>query len=205
MIYTFSRAMVEDGLDLVEPYALISISTPSFSMRSRAQDYQEDNHPAKLPADEFRMDILRLAFWDLDESAGQAEYMRDDKFAAQVMLYCPEDARRVARFVKAWVVDLVIHCDAGISRSQGMANAIADHLDVDVKHSTRGVPNRHVYRLTWEALRPAEKGIPPAELAARAWAGSMKAMRPDVTLPPRGRGKGMGKTDRYQVRYSDGE
>jgi len=153
MIYTFSREMVEFGLDLTEPYALISISTPAvYGPKGNAQGFNMDDHAAALPADEFRLDILRLAFWDVDES--DLRSLGSDKWQAQVRLYSPEDARRVAAFVRAWAVNLVIHCDAGISRSQGMAAAISDHLDVPVKHSTPGMPNRHVYRITWEALRP---------------------------------------------------
>jgi hypothetical protein len=202
MIYTFSRDMIESGIDLVEPYALISISTQSFSMRGDAQKYQEDNHPAKLPADEFRLDILRLAFWDVDRIDPQWP----DRVKAQAILFSPQQAAQVAYFVKGWGVNFVIHCDAGISRSQGMANAISDHFDVDVKHSTKGAPNSHVYRLTWEALRPGDVGIPPAELAARAWAGSLKTMRPDVTLPQvtkRGGDTPNRTPDKYRIRYSD--
>jgi hypothetical protein len=151
MIYTFSRDMIELGIGLTEPYALISISTPAcYGPRGNPGQFNMDEHGAFLPADEFRLDILRLAFWDVEENIFAD---LDDKSAAQVCLYSQEDARRVAAFVRAWKVNLVVHCDAGISRSQGMANAIADHLEVEVKHSERGMPNRHVYRLTWEALR----------------------------------------------------
>jgi len=195
MIYTFSRAMVEAGLDLVEPYTLISISSPVVYGPNRdATKFDEGRHAASLPADQFRLDILRLAFWDVE---GVPQGMAgDDKWVAQVRLYSAEDARRVAAFIRAWKVNIVVHCDAGISRSQGMANAIADHLDVDVKHSTRGMPNRHVYRMTWEALRPADVGIPKEELAARAYAKTFEAFKPQTVVRAKGK-------DRHQIRFED--
>src|SRR2546426_10729987 len=105
MIYTFSRDSVEAGVDVGEPYALISISTPRLT-------------PATLPPDPLRLDTLRLVFYD--SSPGQG----------MICLYTVEDARRVASFVRVSLgVGLVVHCDMGLSRSQGMANAIADHLD----------------------------------------------------------------------------
>lgn len=195
MIYTFSRDMVETGLDLVEPYALISISTPpAYGPNQEGRLFDEGRHAATLPADEFRLDVLRLAFWDVEDIP--QGFQGDNKWLAQVQLYSAEDARRVAAFVRAWKVNIVVHCDAGISRSQGMANAISDHLDAPVRHSTRGMPNRRVYQMTWNALRPDEVGIPKAELAARAFAKTFEAFKPRVQ--PRLDGK-----DKYRIRFSE--
>jgi hypothetical protein len=191
MIYTFPRAVVEFGLDLVEPYALISISTPKiYGYNERAADFNLDHHEAALPADEFRIDVLRLAFWDMDRLDPQW----NDRMQAQARLYSAEDARRVATFVKANKVNLVIHCDAGISRSQGMANAIADHLDVEVKHSVRGTPNSHVYGLTWEALRPR---VLPPKLDPKSPALTPSVIVP-VTIPT-------AKRDKYRINFKGGE
>ena|SRR5438034_101578 len=135
MIYTFSRDAVEAGVDVGEPYAVVSISTPRLT-------------PATLPRDSLRRDLLRLVLHDSTPGQGM------------ICLYTVEDARRVAALVRVSLgVSLVVHCDMGISRSQGMANAIADHLDTEVRHSTPGMPNPHVYRLTWEALRRAPSWV----------------------------------------------
>jgi hypothetical protein len=166
MIYTFSREAVELGIgrdfpELAEPYALISISTPKvYGSRTptvdRFDEWGEpaylngaDNHTVTLPFDMNRVDLLRLAFWDLDEISPKWSL----RLQAQARLYSSEDARRVAAFVEAnQRMNLVIHCDAGISRSQGMAIAIADYTGALVQHSVMGYPNRLVQRLTWTAL-----------------------------------------------------
>lgn len=152
-VYTFSRYMVEFGLNQTEPYVLVSISTPPRPRAHEVQYYMEDASSAALMADEFRLDVLRLRFHDLDEwPIGLT-----DRDRAHVALYSPEQAAQVAAFVRAWPkVDIVIHCDAGISRSQGMAEAIAEHKGVKAKHSGPGAPNRYVFRLTYDALRPGE-------------------------------------------------
>ena len=186
MIYTFGREEIEAGLAMAEPYALISISSPTiygFEGQARAQLFQESHHEAILPADENRLGILRLAFHDVDVAPSDL----DDKLKSQIRLYSAEDARRVAAFVKAWTVNFVVHCDAGISRSQGMANAIGDHLDVDVKHARAGAPNRLVYKLTWDALRPAISVRRPSLTGD------------DTVLPTRRAGKTADGDARYRV------
>ena len=189
MIYTFGRAEIEAGINLTEPYALISISSPrlyGYEGTPRVQKFTEAGRDeAMLPADENRLGVLRLAFHDLDHISNF-----DDNLASQIRMYNTEDARRVAAYVKAWKVNLVVHCDAGISRSQGMANAISDHLDVEVKHSRHGMPNRLVYRLTWEALNP--------KVTLR------HASDDDVVLSTRRDGKTSEGADRYRVVFKNG-
>ena len=200
MIHTFSRAAIEGGIDLVEPYALISISTPKVYGgygNNRPQAFDLDASAAVLPPDKFRLDILRLAFWDVNI----LDPLWDNRLIAQARLYSAEDARRVAAFVRGWTIDFVVHCDAGISRSQGMANAIADHLDVEVTHSVRGMPNIHVYRLTWEALRPA---LTPKGYRAPLVAPDSPALKPSVVLPPKLDPRArIVPEDKYRIRYSD--
>lgn len=157
MIYTFPREAVEQGLRLTEPYALISISTPKvYGWETYADQHDDDRHGPSLPADVNRVDILRLAFWDVDALSPEWP----DTLKAQARLYSTEDARRVAAFVREYRgLNIVIHCDAGISRSQGMANAIALYLGITkVKHSVQGFPNHHVYTLTWTALNAVQPG-----------------------------------------------
>jgi hypothetical protein len=153
-VYTFSRYMVEFGLDLSDPYVLISISTPPRPKPHEIQGYMEDASSAALLPDEFRLDVLRLRFHDLDTwPIGLT-----DRERAHTALYSPEQAAQVAAFVRAWPhADIVVHCDAGISRSQGMAEAIAKHRGVRAKHSGPGDPNKLVFKLTWNALRPGEE------------------------------------------------
>lgn len=194
-VYSFSRDAVEFGLDLGEPYVLISISTPLASAAPTAHEFQEDRSSALLPPDEFRLDVLRLRFHDLD---GWPQGMTD-RGRAHVALYSPEQAAQVAAFVRGWGRhDIVVHCDAGISRSQGMANAIAEHKGVKAKHMGYGMPNRLVYRLTWEALRPGD--TIKARLTApplRPIGGSSGA----VSLPPTILPIDTGERDKHKIRW----
>lgn len=145
--------MVEFGLDQDDPYVLISISTPPIPKPHQVKGFMEDQSSASLMPDEKRLDVLRLRFHDLDTwPLGLS-----DRERAHIALYSPEQAAQVAAFVRAWPdADVVIHCDAGISRSQGMAEAIARHKGVKAKHSGPGDPNKLVFKLTYAALRPGE-------------------------------------------------
>jgi predicted protein tyrosine phosphatase len=191
MVYTFSRYMVEYGLELTDPYVLVSISTPPKPKLHEVQGYMEDESSAVLLPDEFRLDVLRLRFHDLDTWPMGLT----DRERAHVALYTPEQANQVAAFVRAWPkADVVVHCDAGVSRSQGMAAAIAEHRGVKAKNAVEpGDPNRHVYRLTWEALRPGET------IKARLLGPQPTLGGTDVTIPSPLRGKG---TDPYRIRFT---
>jgi predicted protein tyrosine phosphatase len=61
--------------------------------------------------------VLRLAFNDIVAAP-----------AAEDVLFGPEHAREILRFVKEWahVERLVVHCGAGVSRSPGVAIGLCD-------------------------------------------------------------------------------
>ena len=69
-----------------------------------------------------------------------------------------EQANKISDFVKRWwndVETLIVQCDAGISRSAGVAAAIskwATNDDREYFNSGKYVPNRNCYRLTLNAL-----------------------------------------------------
>lgn len=75
---------------------------------------------------------------------------------------CPmtdTDARQIAKFVadieENGVTHIIIHCDAGVSRSAGVAKAIAESRglpETAVHYENVPNPNPHVYRFMKEAL-----------------------------------------------------
>ena len=98
------------------------------------------------------LDILRLSFSDAD-GEGLDVY---GNCVDESDLMTDEDARKVAAFVEAHRdVYILVHCDAGISRSAGVAAAILKHYtgdDRQVFRSGRHYPNMWCYCKTLNAL-----------------------------------------------------
>jgi len=106
--------------------------------------------------------VLRQHFHDVE--ANFAADMFEPHFAvniepkkAAIEAFTEAQATEVAKFVKALPAEvgtLVLQCEVGISRSAGMAAAVARHLGYDDMPFFRDhLPNRRVYRMTLEALR----------------------------------------------------
>lgn len=125
-----------------ETCAMISISDPRMGYDSAPFCSQENNV----------VEILRLQFSDADQpgldvygnETGIEDLMSDD------------DARRVAEFVAKYREhNIIVHCDAGFSRSAGVAAAITKYLtgdDSKIFNSQMRHPNMWCYRKTLEAL-----------------------------------------------------
>ena len=81
--------------------------------------------------------ILRLQFHDLDKHCEGYEIFTD------------KDAKKVRRFVTSHLNEIetiVIHCEAGVSRSVGMGAAIAKfYFNDDTVFFDRGIPNKLIY------------------------------------------------------------
>lgn len=98
-------------------------------------------------------DILRLKFND-EELRIHTRY--GDKENADAITL--EQAEQIAVFVKRWVakVDImIIHCEAGVSRSAGCAGAILKYFyndDTQIFNNSYYCPNMSVYRMVIEAL-----------------------------------------------------
>lgn len=114
------------------PHLLISISAP--------------NDKPKLPINKNRIDILSLEFHDLDEP------YKDYK------IFSKEDAYSIFEFLKQNknIRDIVIHCDAGVSRSPAIAAALAKIFnDDDSEYFKEYLPNMLVYKTmmdVWKEL-----------------------------------------------------
>lgn len=110
------------------------------------------------------VDVVLLEFDDIDHMPmeGSASW---NVLGKNPILFAPEMARKVVDKLKdTGVQAVVVHCEAGISRSAGMAAAIAKHFNGDdseffnsptnlyaIQRSVYS-PNRLVYRVMLDAL-----------------------------------------------------
>ncbi|MFI5340708.1 MAG: hypothetical protein ACHQ7N_12830 [Candidatus Methylomirabilales bacterium] len=134
MRLTFMGRGAAERLRLADKYVMVSITDPG-------------SRPAALH-DPACVAVLRLEFHDLDELPG---------FGGAFVLFTPEMAAQVAAFVEQWRDDvsrIVVHCEAGISRSCAVASALALYFTGDdTRERQSGCPNALVYKLMTEALK----------------------------------------------------
>lgn len=119
-----------------EPSVIISISNPYTKY---------DTEPFKSEKNRV-IDILRLSFVDADCEGDLDVYGR---VASAADLMNDEKANQVVDFVEKYVdYPIIVHCDAGISRSAGVAAAILKHYtgdDNQIFGAHRYAPNMLVY------------------------------------------------------------
>lgn len=124
-----TRKRIESTPPPAVPHVVISITT-------------SPHDEARIPETPAFRGILRLAFFDSD--LPPEEEGPEGLFAAA-------DARRIWDFVlahRAQVACVVLHCNAGLSRSPGVAAALARALDgEDAEFFARYKPNSRVYRI----------------------------------------------------------
>ncbi len=135
--YVYSRQMVE----LIEPHEVphlvVSISCP------RDED-------AKIKTNEHTLKVLRLQFWDFDKvppGHEEAGLSKDSE------CFQPAQARQILALVKTYpeAQRLIVHCDAGHSRSPAVAAALSKILvGDDADYFLRYRPNMRVYRTILE-------------------------------------------------------
>ncbi len=124
-----------------KPTLVISITDPT----------KELNVFAKNPN---IVSILRLQFDDTDP-----DILWDNE-----ILMSKNDAEKIKKFIdffKDKAECLVVHCEAGISRSAGVMAAIQKYLvgtDEAIFNNRRFSPNMHCYRLTLNALMDIPDG-----------------------------------------------
>lgn len=120
-------------------YAWISITTPG-------------DEPAYIPTRKpYDVGIKRLSFHDIDDGEAGGVDINGEPYVAPDM----QHAREIYSFVR-WNImaldELYIHCDAGISRSAGVAAALSKiFLDTDEEFfKAPYYPNRLIYRMILE-------------------------------------------------------
>ncbi|NLI01352.1 MAG: hypothetical protein GX446_17890 [Chthonomonadales bacterium] len=113
------------------PHIVISITDPG-------------TREAALADSPLRMGVLRLQFWDASEHDNYADVPSEEHAAA------------IVDFVRRHLSDadlIVTQCEAGISRSSGVAAALSRWLNGhDEEFFQRYIPNRLIYRLIRRAL-----------------------------------------------------
>lgn len=145
-----SRKGAVAGNGICDPHIIISIFTPG-------------DDPPQPAQNKYTRQIIQFAFDDLDTSPGPATRLA----LGNPILFGDEEARAIAERVEAWrqkgIDTVVCHCDAGISRSVGVAAAIAKHYNDDDSsffNPPNGVayhPNMLVYKKVLNALYEAQK------------------------------------------------
>jgi predicted protein tyrosine phosphatase len=114
------------------PYVVISVTDPG-------------SPDADIAPNPLRMGILRLQFWDTDLSTGYTDAPS------------AEHAEAIVRFVREHQTHadlIVVHCEAGISRSAGIAAALCRWLNGhEDEFFERYLPNRLIYRLILRMLQ----------------------------------------------------
>lgn len=123
-----------------EPYAVISITEPQLK------------HPQLAPSPCCKA-ILCLNFSDISVALPALRGT-----TAHIAAFTPEMARQIVGFVqeqrRVGVNLLIVHCEAGMSRSAGIATALSQFYNYDETHFlVHYRPNAYVRRLVLEALR----------------------------------------------------
>jgi predicted protein tyrosine phosphatase len=143
--YVYSRPMVE----LIEPHEvphlIVSISTPG----DEGADIRTNEHTLKL---------LRLWFWDFDKVPPGHE---EAGWAKDSECFQPSQAQQILDVVKQYpeAERLIVHCDAGYSRSPAVAAALSKILlGDDSMYFQRYRPNMRVYRTILEVYYDSETG-----------------------------------------------
>lgn len=124
------------------PHIIISIGDPN------------DSEPAPICEQPACKGILRLQFHDWDDKQKIIlDRSKDCEDVKRMVFYSESQAKQVFDFVQQHVkfVEIIIcQCDAGISRSAGMAAALSRILNgTDEYFFKRYIPNSRVYRLTF--------------------------------------------------------
>jgi len=139
-----SRESVQ-GYECDEPHLVISVASPG------------TEHPA-LPENPGRVGVLRLFFHDVDGPDDLCAKMLR-KYGMREVTFGEEEAGLVADFLAANEFlsrdagTVIVHCEAGVSRSPAMAAAIAKVVDGDDEaFFKRYCPNMRVYRVLLNKL-----------------------------------------------------
>lgn len=117
-----------------QPWAAISVSTDPSSF-------------AKLSA-ENRLGLLQVSFWDIDQK---------NQHNGVNVEFTTEQAKDILTFVQDMlpsIDSLLVHCEAGMSRSPAIAAAISNILwgsNADQVYFKKYTPNFFVYRKLLEA------------------------------------------------------
>ena len=102
-----------------------------------------------LPYNDTRLSTLYLAFHDFDDLSKD--------YPGKIRLFNKEDAKKIVEFVNHYknkIEIIVCNCEAGISRSAGVAGALSKIFNKDDTEIFKNyLPNMLVYRTIYETYR----------------------------------------------------
>jgi predicted protein tyrosine phosphatase len=113
--------------------------------------YSPGSDGAVLPDNEKRIDVLRLCFHDIESVNDPNDFGLKflKKYGIEPRLFYTEDAQSIIEFLEKHkeVETIVVNCEAGISRSAGIAAAIAKFRNGDDEsYFKRYHPNLLAYK-----------------------------------------------------------
>ena len=103
------------------------------------------NENIRLPENNLRKAELFLLFDDIDINR-YSKYLTE--LPKHYQLFTNEQAREILEFTQKYSYDIVVNCEAGISRSSGVAAALGKIYNNDdnfVFNNTKYTPNMFVY------------------------------------------------------------
>lgn len=142
-VFDRKRAVEQSRVDFAEDKIIISISTPG----EEFPEFYEQNYSI--------LDILFLSFYDIEDENEIRSVATDGQ------IFNDDMAAQIAEFVRFWSkkndnVNIWVHCDAGVSRSAGVAAALQKYFygDDSMYFSNDGkyFPNMLCYTKTLEKL-----------------------------------------------------
>lgn len=138
-----SRELAEIYRDS-RPYAMISITDPGEPL-------------AHLEDDKNRVGLLRLQFHDIAHDPEAFASLVTATEAEMYKLPNADHARQIVQFFRVWaprIDKLIVHCEAGISRSAATGSALALALgQSDRQFYLNSRPNPRLRRLILEAWK----------------------------------------------------
>lgn len=106
----------------------------------------------QLPKNKFRKDVIYLTFHDWDDYQKEKIEKSNNK---DMIFFNENDAKTIVKFVRKYknkINTIICQCEGGISRSAGVAGALAKCINgYDFEIFNKYIPNRRVYRLVMNA------------------------------------------------------
>jgi hypothetical protein len=106
---------------------------------------------------------LRLQFHDLEK-----DY---PGHAPAIVLFTKEMARRIKGFIDNFcLINVVVNCEAGISRSAAVAAALSMHFNKNCDsffNNGKYIPNRLVYKTLLDELNGQDNKVPAVKIINR--------------------------------------
>jgi predicted protein tyrosine phosphatase len=128
--------------DVSVPHVIISITNPGTA-------------PARVRMNDNTLQVLRLEFEDMEDNPNYRTAMYAKAFG-EPKLFNRRQAQQIKQLVENVEPEMVVvHCEAGISRSAAVAAALSKHYNGDDRGiwvSTRYFPNKLVYNVLLDVL-----------------------------------------------------